>query len=88
MYKYLIDSAGNGLNGLALLALLTFFAILCIAFAAAFLKRRSLLDHMAALPLEDGAPADAALPGAALPGAALPGALLPGAAALKSADRE
>lgn len=53
MYKYLIDSAGNGLNGLALLALLTFFSILVIAFVAVFVRRRSFHDHMASLPLDD-----------------------------------
>lgn len=52
MYKYIINSAGNGLNGLALLALLTLFAVFCIAFAAAFLNRRSFIDHMASLPLD------------------------------------
>ena len=60
MYKYLIDSAGHGLNGLALLALLTLFTVFTIAFAAAFLRRRSFLDHMASLPLDlDGAAAPA-----------------------------
>ena len=52
MYKYLIDSAGNGLNGLALLALLTLFTIFCIAVFAAFIRKRSFHDHMAALPLD------------------------------------
>lgn len=61
MYKYLIDSAGNGLNGLALLALLTFFSILVIAFVAAVVRRRSFHEHMASLPLDDvpAPPADA-----------------------------
>lgn len=52
MYKYLIDSAGNGLNGMALLALLTLFTIFCIAVFAAFVRKRSFHDHMAALPLD------------------------------------
>lgn len=53
MYKYLIDSSGQGLNGLALLALLTFFFLLSAAIAVAFFTKRRFIDHMAGLPLDD-----------------------------------
>ena len=52
MYKYLIDSAGNGLNGMALLALLTMFSIFCIALFAAFFRKKKFIDHMSSLPLD------------------------------------
>ena len=52
MYKYILDGAGN-INWMAIFALLTFFFLFTISAVVIFLKRRSWVDHMANLPLED-----------------------------------
>ncbi len=52
MYKYILQSAGN-INWMALFALLSFFAVFMISVIAIFGKRKSFIDRMASLPLED-----------------------------------
>ncbi|MCB0636060.1 MAG: hypothetical protein KDC54_05560 [Lewinella sp.] len=55
MYKHILESAGN-INWMAIFALLTFFFLFTISAVVIFTKRKSYIDHMAALPLDDNQP--------------------------------
>ncbi len=52
MYKYILEGAGN-INWMAIFALLTFFFLFTISAVVIFTKRKSWVDHMSHLPLED-----------------------------------
>lgn len=52
MYKYILEGAGN-INWMAIFALLTFFFLFTISAFVIFTKRKSWVDHMSHLPLED-----------------------------------
>jgi hypothetical protein len=53
MYKYLLQSV-DGIQLFGITALLIFFTAFCVAFFRAFfLSRKSDMDYMAQLPLED-----------------------------------
>jgi predicted permease len=55
MYKYILDSASNGINWMAIFALVTFVVIFCIGTWLVLRKDQSHIDKMAALPLDDKA---------------------------------
>ncbi|MEM1121895.1 MAG: hypothetical protein AAGJ18_15695 [Bacteroidota bacterium] len=51
MYKYILEGAGD-INWMAIFALVTFFWIFSVSAITIFLKKKSFIDHMAHLPLE------------------------------------
>lgn len=52
MFKYILENAGN-INWMAIFALITFFALFVISAVVIITKRKSWIDKMAHLPLED-----------------------------------
>lgn len=52
MFKYILENAGN-INWMAIFALLTFFSLFVISAVLVFTKRKSWVDKMSSLPLED-----------------------------------
>ncbi|MEM6316058.1 MAG: hypothetical protein AAF960_00220 [Bacteroidota bacterium] len=51
MYKYILEGAGD-INWMALFALVTFFWIFSVSAITIFLRKKTFIDHMAHLPLE------------------------------------
>ena len=52
MYKHIIAQAGD-VNWMAIFALLTFVCIFTVTIVALFFKKKSYIDKMSNLPLED-----------------------------------
>lgn len=52
MYKYILAESGN-INWMAIFALLTFFWIFTVSAITIFLKKKTFIDHMASLPLDE-----------------------------------
>ena len=52
MYKHILQGAGD-INWMAIFALLTFFWIFSVSAITIFLKKKSFINHMANLPLEE-----------------------------------
>ena len=52
MYKYILEGAGN-INWMAIFALVTFFLIFSISAITVFRQKKSFIQKMAHLPLED-----------------------------------
>ena len=55
MYKYILEGAGD-INWMAIFALLTFFWIFSVSAITIFLKKKTFIDHMAQLPLDEERP--------------------------------
>ena len=52
MFKHILQAAGD-INWMAIFALVTFFALFTISAVVVFTRRRSWVDHMANLPLDE-----------------------------------
>ena len=52
MYKHILAGAGD-INWMAIFALLTFFWLFTISAITIFRKKKSFIDHMANLPLDE-----------------------------------
>lgn len=52
MYKHILEGAGD-INWMAIFALLTFLWLFVVSVITVFLKKKSFIDHMAHLPLDE-----------------------------------
>ena len=52
MFKHILANAGD-INWMAIFALLTFFSLFAVSAVAIFVKRKSFIDKMSHLPLEE-----------------------------------
>ena len=53
MYKYLLQSSADSINWMGIMVLVTFVVIFLVVLIQVFFQRKTFVNHMSQLPLDD-----------------------------------